>query len=440
VIQPRKRSYLWLPALAWGLWLHFDACTAQIADTNLSSQIDLLRQQNELLQKQVQTQNGTLDRLAAKVDRLESQLKDRDLAAGDNAPTPKIGLNFGKVNLSAEGGVAFFHTGSDGFAPSSDFRVDEARLFLEAPVWNEVYFFGDVDLADRANDSLNTQLGELYLDAQDVSQLWGRDRQLNVRAGRMQIPFGEEYLNRYAMENPLISRSISDIWGIDPGIEIYGAFGKFSYAVAVQNGGVNGVQDFDNDKSIAGRLSYDPNAHWHFSVSGMRTGNLNVQQDMLSALWFGGAFFRSIGSPATTRFHADLVEADATFRWHSGHLTAFGGYARYDDNDPAAANGRDLFYYSLEAVQNLPGKFFVATRFSQVFANGGYPIAGFGNFGSYFFSDLTDQLWRLSLGGGYRFSDHFELKIEYAFERGPESDGESRNREDFLGTEAAFKF
>ncbi len=94
----------------------------------------------------------------------------------------------------------------------------------------------------------------------------------------MFIPFGEEYMNRYAMENPLISHSLSDFWGIDQGVELYGKFGKFSYAAAVQNGGNGGVEDFDGDKSIAGRISFDPNQHWHFSVSGMRTGDLNVQE------------------------------------------------------------------------------------------------------------------------------------------------------------------
>src|ERR1035441_8203004 len=158
----------------------------------------------------------------------------------------------------------------------------------------------DIDLATRENTGLNTQLGELNLDFEDASQFWGKDRQLNVRAGRMQIPFGEEYMNRYAMENPLISHSLSDFWGVDPGVELYGSLGKFSYVAAVQNGGGSGVQDFDGDKSVAGRISFDPNKHWHFSVSGLRTGDLNSQNDYVSAVWFGNGWFRSIGSPAAS--------------------------------------------------------------------------------------------------------------------------------------------
>jgi hypothetical protein len=414
--------------------------TALAADsTNVEEEVRLLREQNALLQQQVKKQGTELDTLSKKVQDLETAGTTR-VEDGANPPaTQSSGLNFGKVNLSAEGGVGFFNTGSEGFAPDSDFRVDETRIFVDAPVWGTVYFHSDLDLATRESTSLNAELGELYLDFEDASQLWGKDGQLNFRAGRINIPFGEEYLNRYAMENPLISHSLSDIWGIDPGVELYGTVGKFSYVAAVQNGGGNGVQDFNADKSVAGRISYDPDPHWHFSISGMRTGDLNAQQDVSSELWFGGAFFRSI-SPAATTFYADLVEADITARWKSGHVSALGGYAHYADNDPTVNNSRNLWYYSIEVQQQLPRKFYVAARFSQIFAPNGYPILGYGNFGEYFMGNLTSQLWRASFGLGYAFSDNLALKVEYSLERGETEGAGPRNNEDFFGTEAVFKF
>jgi hypothetical protein len=417
------------------------AQTKALADaTNVEEEVRLLREQNALLQSQVQKQDKALDTLNAKMLKLEEQETARAIAAGENPPPEKTGYDIGNVHISAEGGAAFFNTGTEGFAPHSEFRVDEARVFLEAPVWDDVYFYGDIDLATRENPGLNTQLGELYLDFEDVSKIFGKTDWANVRIGRMQIPFGEEYLTRYTMENALISHSLSDIWGIDPGVELYGKLGKFSYAVAVQNGGGNGVQDFEGDKSVAGKICYDPNSHWHFSVSAMRTGDVNAQQDFTSALWFGNGFFHSIGSPATTKFHADLVEVDATARWKNGRVTAFGGYARYGDNDPMADNTRNIYFYSVELEQDLPRKFYVAARFSQIFAPGGYPIVGFGNFNDYFFGEATRNLWRASIGGGYRFSNRLALKAEYAFERGSEEDGSLRDREDFIGTEAVFRF
>jgi hypothetical protein len=413
---------------------------AHADDSQLAEEVRLLREQNALLQQQLQKQGGALDALTKKVSELETSSAAHEISAGENAEPTQGGFNFGKVNLSAEGGLAFFNTGENGFAPHSDFRVDEARLFVEAPIWNEVYFFSDIDLATRENTGLSTQLGELYLDFQDASQLWGKDSQLNVRAGRINIPFGEEYMTRYAMENPLISHSLADFWGIDPGVEIYGALGKFSYVLAVQNGGGSGVQDFYSDKSVTARVSFDPNKHWHFSVSGIRTGDVNSPNEYTSAIWFGNGWFRAIGSPAATTFHADAVQGDITARWKSGHVSASGGFVSYADNEPGVDNAREIFYYSAEVEQNLTHKLYAAARFSQIFADKGYAIVGYGNFGNAFYGPLTTDIWRLSLGLGYRFSDRLALKTEYSFEQGKTVGGGARDNENFFGTEAVFKF
>jgi hypothetical protein len=318
--------------------------------------------------------------------------------------------------------------------------VDEARLFLDAPVTDDVYFFSDIDLSTRETTSLSAQLGELYLDFENVSQLWHKDGQLNLRAGRINIPFGEEYLNRYALENPLVSHSLVDLWGIDPGVEFYGTLGKFSYVAAVQNGGVNGVRDFNADKSVTARIGYTPNRRWHFSVSAMRTGDLDSVRDYASQLWLAEGWFRSIGTAAATTFHAELVQADLALRWDTGQVSAFGGLAHYGDNDPAQNNARDLFYYSVEARQNLSKKFYVAARFGQIFAEQGYPLPGFGNLNNFFAgNNPATELWRASLGVGWRFNEHLLLKTEYSIERG-QGTGIARDNEDFFGTEAAFKF
>jgi hypothetical protein len=84
-------------------------------------------------------------------------------------------------------------------------------------------------------------------------------------------------------------------------------------------------------------------------------------------------------------------------------------------------------------------KFYAAARFSEVLAGEGFPIVGLGNYNDYY-ETLSTQLWRLSLGLGYRFNEDLILKAEYSMEQGLETDGEVRDHEDFLGTEAAFKF
>jgi uncharacterized coiled-coil protein SlyX len=413
-------------------------------------QLRQLQEQNRALQEQLHQQQAVIDSLSKKVDEiqhagaeqnrqlvsLESEMKDADASAKPS------GFNgSGKLSLGAEGGVGFFTSGSAGQYPNGEFRVDEMRLFLDASVVETVYFYGELNLATRESTDVEFRLGELYIDFDNVSRFWGWDKVLSVRLGRIYVPFGEEYQNRYAIDNPLISHSLSDLWGVDEGIGLYGRVGKFSYAAAVQNGGIPDTADYDKDKSIAGRVAYDPNRWLHLSASAMRTGNLDATGDFLSAMWFGDGFFRSLGGPGTTKFLADLAEGDIEVRLPRGSVKAFGGWFQYDDNDPANNNRRDGYYYSLEAVHDIFEKLYGGVRFSQIFAGSkGMPIVGNGDFGQFFFGPLTKDIWRLSLGLGYKFSRNLVLKTEYSFEQGRLVNGEQRDNENQFAAEVAFRF
>ncbi len=443
--QP-ARAALFLGAI----WLVFVSLPLRADDSaELREELRQLREQNSVLEKQLQNQQGLIEALSQRVGEIqkagakperESEPDDAARRGDDLATKASSPFTLGRVNLSGEGGVAFFHTGPGGMFPNNEFRIDEARLFVEAPVVDNVYFFGEINLATREEQDLQLRLGELYLDIENVSQLWHTDHVLNVRAGRMYVPYGEEYLTRYAIDNPFISHSLSDLWGVDEGLELYGRAGKVSYAAAVQNGGIAETRDFTSDKSVAARIGFDPLDKLHLSISGMRTGELDVQQDQLSAMWFGNGFFRSLGSPATTRFQANLVEGDIQVRLARGQLRAFGGTVHYQDNDPAGRNRRDVYYYSFEAVHDIIGKLYGGVRFSQILADQGFPIVGNGDFGDYFFGPLTKDIWRLSLDVGYRWSQNLLLKAEYTFERGTTVDGDTRNSEDLFALEAAFRF
>jgi len=437
-----NRVVLCAYAVAW----IFGAGQLHGADgSGIERQLRELQQQNQALQEQLREQRSLIESLSRKVNDIQDANTQRSstehLEANDAGTISKspAALSLGKVNISGEGGVAFFHTGSEGMFPNAEFRVDEAKLFVEAPIWGNVYFFGELNLMTRESPDLDLRLGELYVDVENVSQLWNRDRMLNLRLGRMYIPFGEEYLSRYAIDNPLISHSLSDIWGVDEGIELYGKLGAFSYAVAVQNGGAEGVRDYSRDKSVAGRIGFDPTSWLHLSVSGMRTGDLKPPGDYWSELWFANGWFVPFGSVNTTEYHANLLEGDLELRLPHGHIKAFGGYARYDDNDPIANNRRDIYFYSIEGVHELTRKLYAGVRFSHVLADKGYPIVGHGDPDDYLFS-LTEQLWRLSLGLGYRWNRNFVTKAEYSFERGKELGGERRSSEDLFALEAAFRF
>lgn len=82
------------------------------------------------------------------------------------------------------------------------------------------------------------------------------------------------------------------------------------------------------------------------------------------------------------------------------------------------------------------GKLYDAARFSQVFAPEGFTVVGNGTT----YAPVTENIWQLSLGLGYRFGPQLVLKAEYTITRGRELDGTVREKEDFVGAAAAFKF
>jgi hypothetical protein len=140
-------------------------------DTATREELRQLREENKVLQEQLRQQQSLIETLSHKVNQIEQMQRSRDLDRlesevkdGSANTKPAGNFSFGKVSLSGEGGAGFFNTGSQGAFPKSEFRVDEARLFVEAPIVENVYFFGEVNLMTREALDLSVQLGEAYID------------------------------------------------------------------------------------------------------------------------------------------------------------------------------------------------------------------------------------------------------------------------------------
>lgn len=426
-----------------GLLAYMMACacgnaSAEAGEESLSRQIEAVRMENLELRHQLQRQEELLGQLSDQLAKL-TDANENPKTHREPAPTPVPRNSSGNVILSGTGAAAFFHSESQGASPNAEFKVDELRLFLDAAVHEDIYAFVELNLATREAEEFLPQLGEAYIDFENVSALWGVDQMMSIRLGRMDVPFGEEYLHRDAINNPLISHSLMDFWGIDEGIELYGVIGRVNYVLAVQNGSYEGARDYTADKSVALRLGYDASDWLHLGLSAMRTGELEAHEEW-SEIWIGNGFYRSIGSTNTTRFDAHIVQGDVRLRLPAGHVHISGGYSSYDDNDPGMSNHRDIWFYSVEAVHDLPSRFFGGARFSQMFVDEGFPIVGQGGFGPFFFGPLTEEIWRLSLGLGYRWSDNLVLKLEYSFEEGRLVNGSARRQEDLFSAQAAWRF
>jgi hypothetical protein len=437
-----------------------------VAQTGAAPSVEELAAENRQLQAQVDRQQKIIDALEARMDALEQQRgaansagtgggatnsaatsgaaannAAAESAATDSAPGGRVPPSEGgTVRLSGEVGLAYFQSGSDGQFSNGEFRVDEARIYLEAPVWANVFFHSETDLVTREAVDNNLHFATLYADIEGLPNPWGDDKLANLRVGRIDIPFGEEYQVRDVMENVLISHSLSDVWGMDGGVEGYGSAGRVSYVAALMDGGNNILHNDHSSKSAAGRIGYSGADWWTVSASAMRTGRLSSAGDPVSAVWFGSGFFRSLG-PGATRYWADLYEADAALKWKTGTLKGAAGLARYNDNAPVPVDSRRINYYYIEGTQNLLDRLYGSVRYSAIHAPGGYYLEGQGGADEYYFgSVLTTQLERLSVGLGYRFGDPLVLKVEYSPEWGQTVSSGPRDGENLFSSELGFKF
>lgn len=396
-----------------------------------------LQEQNRLLRVQLEAQQRQLDELKGRLERLAEGQEAS--SGGRNAPASS--LSDRKIVVSGEVGAACFSASQNGQYANKEFRIDDANVRIEASVAKNTYLFGEVQMMKRESSDENFHLGELYIEFENLSGAWGGpNRLVNVRAGRMDIPFGEEYQTRDPLANPLVTHSLSDIWGTDEGVEIFGEFGRSSYALAVQNGSSKFTRDYNSDKALAFRYGFDLTPRLHVSASAMRTGKLETARESTSEVWIGNTVFRNIGSTASTVHQAELGELDAVYRWTGGQLMLAAGRARYRDNDPRANNTRRFNYYQAEAMQSLTREWYAAVRFSTLSVDRGYPLAGLGSFSRYVSGPVqTKELERFTLGAGYRFSRSVVLKFDYTLEDGKLTTGAARDTRMF-SVESAIGF
>ena len=419
------------------------------AADDVATHLARLAEQNAALLQLAQEQQAQIAALQQRIERIEregqrQQIAIQTLQQTDTTPArpettrPPAAK---RIEISGDTGLAFFAGQKNNEFPNDEFRVDTARIHFEAAISPNIFAVSSLELFRRESNQEAVEVGSLFVDFENLFALADHDNLFNLRVGRFEIPFGQEYLNRYAMENPLVSHSVSDIMGIDQGIKLFGDADRFSYALAIQNGSASLLRDFDADKSVTLRLGYQATEALSLFASLMRTGDLDAARDQRSEIWIGNVRFLPIGSAQTTTFDAQLAQIDLAYKWDNGSLAAAYGNAWYDDNDPLGDNSRDFKFYHLEARQNLTDKLYAAARFSELSVDDGYPIAGNGARAIYFnSSSRTSRLSRLSLGFGYWVHENVIFKAEYSKEDGRETTGAKRQDTDQIAAELGLRF
>jgi hypothetical protein len=157
-----------------------------IAEDNgdVKKELQELREQNRLLQNQLQQQQQMLDQLSTKFSGLEKtneqyQSDLRSMKADTEGATPPSekpgGFSVGNVVFSGEGAAGFYETGSSGKYPNAAFRVNEARLFADAQIWDDTYFYAQLDLITPHAPDNGLYLGELYMQFEKLAKNWNMD-------------------------------------------------------------------------------------------------------------------------------------------------------------------------------------------------------------------------------------------------------------------------
>lgn len=419
---------------------------------SLEEQLQVLRRQNESLRAQVDQQQHQLDELARRYAELKAPVAAASAATTPAAlsgaapaearslppEAPKVAAQrLGKFHLTGAAAVAFLGGQRNGTFANDVMRVDEAKLFLEGPLGAGAYFFSEIDVFARDSSSANLRSGELYVDFESVSRLWGREGQLSLRLGRVDIPFGEEYARRDATDNPLVAHSVADFWGVDEGIEAYGTVHGLQYVLALQNGSNQPANDFTPGKALTLRLGYDPFPGLHLAVSGLRTGRIAQVGDVRGELWFANDWLRRRPGSIAGEFWAEAVQLDVRRTWASGHVGASFGRLRYFDNDPHPLPPGRANFLSVEAVRQLTRPLHVGARFSLIDAPAGFNLPGDGRTPA---PAPTEFLWRFTAGLGYRLSPQLLLKGDYSVNRGSWLGGATRAGENQVAVEAAYTF
>ncbi len=356
------------------------------------------------------------------------------------------------IDISGFGALGHYSTGSAGSKPVAGFEVKEASLFITADVWEGVSFFIELQTNRLGkDDQLFSRTGEVYVHITDL--IPSLKNTIGFKAGRIDLPFGEEYLWQDAIDNPLITNSVVYPYGWDEGLLLYGAISSVNWVVAITDGTDERSEEDESDKAINLKIYGNPFKNIYLSASWMKNGDAAK-----SAVEFGGSHFQPVGashdsavgdSPSTV-VDGMLYELYGKYSFNlldrKAYIALSAGGASQEDE--ASAYDRSWRWFSIEPLYNVTNTLYTVLRYSQIGTyddQEGYHFDGkiFAGGNSAFGYD-TEKFSRLGLGIGYLPNPRTRIKLEYAkdhFELIDASLIQTNNDDrDFLGVEIAVRF
>ncbi len=336
---------------------------------------------------------------------------------------------YDRLDITGFAAAGFLDSGPAGDRPEGGFAVKESALFLEADVWEGTSVFFEVQVNPLLQDArIQFQTGEVYAAFRDV---WRSDRgdRLGFKVGRIDIPFGEEYLWDDTQDNPLISHSVGFPWLTDEGVAAFGRLRGVGWVAAITDGTMERSVDENVSKALNLKLFGRPWRPLYLSASAMKNDETSG-----SALYLGETCFQPVGAPVhgrdvtstagfspSERVEASLYEVTATVSGpNASELWLTLGQAWVDDAEDTY--DRSLTWFTVQARTNLPGhRAYVAARHSEFGtydADEGYQIGGgFLTDGRRAFGYDTRRLGRTSAGFGWIVNPRVTMRVEVGRDR-----------------------
>jgi hypothetical protein len=354
---------------------------------------------------------------------------------------------FEQVTLSGYGAFSYLQTDSGGRQPGGDLIVNQASLFLDADLDDDVGLRFELWLDRFGDTNSDVDIAEAYAEIRGIADL-GEDGWLTLRAGRVDIPFGEHYRYWDSPDNPLISFPVILPYRPDEGVMLFGEYRGVGFKAAFQEGRF-GRQTGNFAKSATLRVSGEPLRDLYVSGSVFWNGKTDR-----TALCFTGNTLSPVGSGtvpstlgASPSAEISAAAAEADLRWsfgEGGHLHLTVGHARvYDDVD---AFDRDFTWFVVEpSYPVLPGLRLTA-RYSEAgtySSTEGYRFENkpFGN-GSASYGYDARRVSRLGVGVAWAARQHVIVKTEVGFDRYEAIDASPLGNDTraFVGAELVLSF
>lgn len=383
----------------------------------LQSQLDL---QSASDANQVQSTTEVSNTIETHVDLTDSQtssFEDFEELTVFNNPWWR------NIDISGFAAVGYYDTGSAGTRDNGGFEIKEASLFINAAVWEDVDFFVEFVTNRLGRDGEQfTRTGEVYIQIHDINI--SQDLTMGLKIGRIDVPFGEEYLWQDAIDNPLITNSVNWPYTYDEGIAITGDLNGIGWVFSVTDGLIFRSREENSDKALNLKLFTRPIEPLYLSISAMSNGDSSA-----SGMTFAGSLFTPVGgfghqstlgvSPSK-EISSDLYQVDARLDISlfdiDSYISLSIGTAEVDDD--VSEFDRDFHWLTVEPYLQLNQNWYTLLRYSEIgtydrhegYRFDGKTFAG----GSKAFGFDTRRLRRLALGLGWTPNPNVRAKLEVA--------------------------